>query len=84
MNTRYLVVVALVIIGVIAAYGVYHGYSSGGTREADVEDTSAAGLNDSETPPTTPSSTPSSSGETANATNQTTISIPLEKPPFIE
>jgi hypothetical protein len=85
MNTRYLVVLAIIIVSVIVTYSVYHGYSNRGSGEADVEDTSSASLNESATPSTTPSSPgPASSEEPANAMNQSSISIPLEKPPFIE
>jgi multidrug resistance efflux pump len=76
MDKRYLAVLTLVIVSVVVAYSVYRWSSSGANGEAGVSDT---------TPPITPSSPgPASSVETTNETNRSSISIPLEKPPFIE
>ena len=85
MNNRNLVVLAIIIISVIVAYGIYQWSSSGESGEEGVENI-APNLNESTTISTTsPSQNGSSSSrEIANETNQSSISIPLEKPPFID
>jgi len=86
MTKKYvLLVLAIIIVGIIAAYGVYYSYSSGKSSESESRDTSPAPVDDSGTPTVNASNaTIPNEQENDNQTNRSTVSIPLEKPPFIE
>jgi len=79
MTNKYLLLVVVIVSGVMAVYGVYSYYSIGDSPESltnengnnttnGYSETDMPGLNESNN----------------NRTNRSTVSIPLEKPPFIE
>lgn len=85
MIKKYVLVLVVVVVAIIVAYGVYHSYSSGESLESEYSDTFSAGVDDSGTPTTnTSNATTPNEQKTDNKTNRSTVSIPLEKPPFID
>ena len=73
MPRKYLLWFVVIVFGVIVIYGAYSYYSiSNNTESVTVNTTN---YNDTNIPLL---------NETDNKTNRSTVSIPLEKPPFIE
>ena len=73
MPRKYLLWLVVIVFGVIVVYGTYSYYSiSNNTESVTVNTTN---YNDTDIPLL---------NETDNKTNRSTVSIPLEKPPFIE
>jgi hypothetical protein len=79
MSKRYLLVLVVIILGVLAAYSSYSYYQPGRAPEPGSE----ASEPGTTTMPSTGSNT-TAVQEPVNETNRSTVSIPLEKPPFIE
>jgi hypothetical protein len=87
MTKKYVLVLAAVLVfGIIAMYGVYSYYSIGKSAEPLSIDKVSTDSNQSS--PTTANAstntTLSDAQEIDNRTNQSTVSLPLEKPPFID
>ena len=73
MTKRYLLWLVVIVFGIIVVYGAYSYYSIGNITESVTVNTT--NYNDTDIPIL---------NETNNITNQSTVSIPLEKPPFID
>jgi len=70
---KYLLWLVVIVFGVIVVYGAYSYYSISNSAESVTVNTT--NYNDTDIPLL---------NETDNKTNRSTVSIPLEKPPFIE
>jgi len=79
MTNKYLLLVVVIVSGVMAVYGVYSYYSICDSPESLINETGNNTTNGySET------DMPGLNESNNNRTNRSTVSIPLEKPPFIE
>jgi len=77
MTNKYLLLVVVIVSGVMVVYGVYSYYTIGDSSESLINETgnnTTNGYNETDMPGLN------------NRTNRSrvSISIPLEKPPFIE
>jgi septal ring-binding cell division protein DamX len=85
MTKKYVLVLAIIVVGTIVAYSGYSHYQTGKSTESADNSSLSSGVSDSGTITTnTTDNTPVPNfQENDNQTNRSTVSIPLEKPPFI-
>jgi hypothetical protein len=90
MTNKYLLLLVVIVSGIIVVYGAYSYYSIGNSTESsnitNYSDNTSTSLNktsDNITNNYNDTDIPILNG-TDNRTNRSTVSIPLEKPPFID
>ena len=83
MTNKYLLLVVVIVSGVMAVYGVYSYYTIGNSPESLINETgnnTTNGYNETDMP----GLNESNNNRTNRSRVSISISIPLEKPPFIE
>ena len=90
MNKYLILLVVVIVSGIIVVYGAYSYYSIGNSSEpltiTNYKDNISASLNETGNNTTNDYNETDMPGlnESDNRTNRSTVSIPLEKPPFID
>ena len=84
MVNKYLVLLVVIVSGIVVVYGAYSYYSGKNSAVTDHSDNIYASKTGTETTNSYTDTDISGLNETGNRTNRSTISISLEKPPFIE
>jgi hypothetical protein len=86
MTKKYVLVLVVVVVAIIAVYSGYSYYQTGKSTESTDNSSLSSGVNESGTTITnTSDNTPvPNEQETDNQTNRSTVSIPLERPPFVD
>jgi len=84
MVNKYLILMVVIVSGIVVVYGAYSYYSGGNSDVTDHSDNISASKTGTDTTNSYNGTDISGLNETGNRTNRSTISIALEKPPFIE
>jgi hypothetical protein len=84
MVNKYLILMVVIVSGIVVVYGAYSYYSAGNSAVTNYSDNISVSKTGTETTNSYNDTDIPGLNETGNRTNRSTISISLEKPPFVE